>query len=230
MRVLGLVLLTGCLIEEKQLAPDVSCAGVELQDGEPRSLKTTGLVINLAANAPLPDVKINATIGDLPLTEVTSNAEGIFEYTYETAGGPTDNKVRAELPPMFLATTAYPGIPIVGDSFLEVRMLTQETVDAFAGDLEIDENAPFALVQVTDCNESPVAGGTLRNNAGKPAIYFRLGKLDPAATETDAGGLAIMPNLPEGKITISGEIGDVPLRDNEIDAIAMEFVQTLARP
>ena len=86
-------------------------------------------------------------------------------------------------------------------------------------------------MRVTDCNESPVAGGVLSTTPSADPIYFRLGGPDNNATDTDASGIVLFPNLETpAKVTISGTVGDVQLRDNEVETLPGEFVQTLARP
>ena len=104
-------------------------------------------------------------------------------------------------------------------------------VRKMAAGIPLTEGLAFALVRVTDCNESPVAGGKLTTSVGSPPVYFRLGAPDVQATETDASGIALFVNLPTpDMVTISGTIGDVVLRDNVVETRTNEFVQTLARP
>ncbi len=234
MRIACLLLVSGCFISEKEVAPDFVCEGAPLPATAPDFVTIQGVVRDLAGNVTLPGVEIQGISGSFNLTPVLTGPDGTFEFSHETPGTPTFDSVHANADALGLvATTAYPGIAIAGDSFVEVRMIDMATVLQFAEDADIPltPGAAFALVRVTDCNESPVAGGKLTTSSGSPPIYFRLGGPDTQATETDASGIALFVNLPTpDMVTISGTVGDVQLRDNVVETRTNEFVQTLARP
>lgn len=234
MRICCVLLVSGCFVTEKQPQPDFACEGVPLPATAPDFVRVQGIVRDLAGNVTLPGVTIQGISGSLNLTPVVSDAQGIFEFSHETPGTPTKDSVHAEAMALgLLSTTASPGIPVAGDQFFEVRMLDLATVMSFADDagVTLDPNLAFALVRVSDCNESPVAGGKVTTDPVSMPIYFRLGGPDVTATETDASGIVLFANLPTpAMVTISGTIGDVQLRPNVVETRPTEFVQTLARP
>ncbi len=231
MRVFWLLALTGCFVDEKTPAPDFACEGVQPPATAPDSVKITGVVRSLAGDVNLPGVTVQGFASGLPLTPITSDANGEFSFSHETGGVPNNDNISG-MADGFLPTIAYPGAPVFADSFFELRMLDLATVMKFAMDAEIplDVTAGTALVRVTDCNESPVPGGKLTVPAPGNVFYFRFAAPVLTETETDASGIALITNLPLGAVTISGTVGEVALRDNPVDTVPNAFIQTLARP
>ncbi len=227
------VLLASCTVEEKIDAPDFSCEAVPPPTTAPNFVRVRGIVRNLAGDNALPGVIIEGSASGRPLGEITTDANGEFEFSHETGGVPNFDSVSGTAPG-FLKTVAYPGAAIFEDSFVEVRMLEMTTVIELAmnAGIALDFTKGTALVRVTDCNESPVAGGKLEVPVGASVIYFRFAAPDKTAIDTDLSGIALVTGLPVGLVTLRGSVGDVVLRDNEIETevdVPM-FAQTLARP
>jgi hypothetical protein len=222
---------------------------VPLPTSVPDSVRVDGVILNLAGDSAIPGVTVMGFAGEVPGEPVVTDASGRFSFSHPLPATATEDSLRASLPPDFLTTLGYPGKPVFEDSFVELRMVPLQTLLGLAQQAQIPidlETETFALIRVTDCNESPVAGGVIDPPVIVPApaeparvkvSYFRFQSLEPTATETDASGLALITGLPvdpnpevQSMVTITGAIGDVPILENTVQPSLGTFVQTLARP
>lgn len=252
MRWWWLLLMTGCSVSDnKTFAPDFSCSTEPIPTNVPSSVRVDGVILNLAGDQGIEGVTVTNIAGNIPSDPVVTDAAGRFSFTHDLPDTATEDSLEAVKPPTFLATRGYPGKPVFEDSFVELRLLPLEQLMGLATQAGVMinlEQETFALIRVTDCNESPVAGGVIDPPAIVPpptaeqamkirVIYFRFQALEPAATETDASGLALIVGLPvdmdadvRSSVTITGSIGDVPIFENTVQPSLGTYVQTLARP
>lgn len=263
MRWLPLLLVTGCFVEEKSFEPDFSCSGAPIPTSLPDRVRVDGQLLNLAADTPLPGLSVTGIAGELVGSPVTSDESGRFSFSHDLPGTATQDSILASGTfngEPLLTTLGYPGKPVFEDGFVELRMVSKTELLGLAMKAGVGINLEvesFALVRITDCNESPVAGAKLAPpvitlppdvvpDPGLPPvqiIYFQFGQLEQTAMESDGSGLAIIVHIPidpadpiagelpkTTEVVINGTIGDVPFVENTVTPSKNTFVQTLAQP
>jgi hypothetical protein len=227
-----LLALAACSVPAKVAEPDLSCRDVILPTEAAGKITVNGSVTTLADDTPLDGVMLRGHAGNLNLMPVMSQPDGSFYYSYDSNKVPRVGYLDATFVG-YLDTRLYPPVPVAADITVAVHMLTAADAVALAaaGGLTLDPTKGAALVEVVDCNGSPLVGGTVSTSPRGPEVrYFADGEPSTAATTTDESGRAMVVNINPASTTITGSWQGTSVRGHDVTVLANAIVLTSLQP
>jgi hypothetical protein len=107
-------------------------------------------------------------------------------------------------------TLQYLDPPVTADRSLTAFVFTPAYVDQLAAHVSITQSASagFMLLQIRDSHQNALAGATASVSGGTP-YYFDANGPETGLTMTDAGGLAVVFNLPAHPTTVTATLGSI---------------------
>lgn len=232
MKLVLVLALAACSIPAKVAEPDLSCRDQILPTEAAAKITVSGTVTALADDAPLAGVMLRGRAGNINLMPVMSQPDGSFYYSYNSNNVPRVGTLDATFAG-YLDTRLYPPVPVASDITVAVRMLTAADAAALAtaGGLTLDPTKGMALVEVVDCNGSPLVGGTVSTSPRGPEVrYFADGEPSTTATATDESGRAMIANINPAATTITGSWEGTSVRGHDVVVVANAIVITSLEP
>lgn len=224
--------LAACSIPEKRAEPDLSCRDQILPTEAASKITVSGTVRTFADDMPLDGVMIRGRAGNMALMPVMSHEGGNFFYSYNSNMVPRVGSLDATFAG-YLDTRFYPAVPVASDIDVAVQMFTATDAAALvmAGGLTLDPTKGTALVEVVDCNGSPLVGGTVSTSPRGPEVrYFADGEPSTTATATDESGRAMIANINPAATTITGSWEGTSVRGHDVVVVANTIVITSLEP
>ena len=223
---------SACSIPAKVAEPDLACRDQILPTEAASKVTVRGTVMTLVDDMPIVGAMIRGRAGSQNLMPVMSYDGGEFYYTYDTNKVPRVGYMDTTFAG-YLDTRLYPPVPVATDIDVAVKMLTAADAAALAtaGGLTFDATKGTALVEVVDCNGSPLVGGTVSTSPRGPEVrYFADGEPSTTATTTDASGRAMIANINAGATTITGSWQGTSVRGHDVVVVANTIVVTSLQP
>ncbi|MBA3464206.1 MAG: hypothetical protein H0T46_29900 [Deltaproteobacteria bacterium] len=223
---------SACSIPEKDAEPDLSCRDQVLPTEAASKITVSGTVRTFVGDMPLDGVMIRGRAGNVSLMPVMSHEGGNFFYSYNSNMVPRVGYLDATVAG-YLDTRLYPAVPVASDIAVAVQMFTAADAAALvtAGGLTFDPTKGLAVVEVVDCNGSPLVGGTVSTSPRGPEVrYFAEGEPSTTATTTDASGRALIVNINPAATTITGSWEGTSVRGHDVVVIANAIVITSLEP
>jgi len=226
-RVLVLCALVACTYPEKELLGPLTCFGEPAPTTADPVVKITGTTTDPQDLTALPGVAValqDATMGTIATT--ISDANGRFSITLNTNGTPVTNVNLLASAIGRINTYYFPARPLTHD--LEITPGLQVISSSESGLLAAGAGFTF-----TDCIGGPqngLSGATLASSPSGSVRYFMGIQPSIPATATDAGGVALMANLPPGKVTLTATVGALTLPARTVTAVADAFTLTEIQP
>jgi hypothetical protein len=236
MRVLLLCALVACTYPEKELLGPLTCFGERAPTTANPLVKITGTTtepLNLTAVGFVTVALQDATMSTISTT--TSDLNGRFSITLNTNGTPVTNVNLLASALGRINTYYFPSRPLTDDLEIELPVISSSE-STF---LQMDAGFTFTpgdgqiLLAIDDCIGGPqsgISGATLASSPAGSVRYFMGVQPFPPATATDAGGVALMANLPPGKVTLTATDGTMVFPAHTVAAVADAFTVTEIEP
>ena len=238
MRVLVLCALVACTYPEKELLGPLTCFGEPAPTTADPVVKITGTTTDPQDLTALPGVAValqDATMGTIATT--ISDANGRFSITLNTNGTPVTNVNLLASAIGRINTYYFPARPLTHDleitPGLQVISSSESGLLAAGAGFTFTTGAGQILLSINDCIGGPqngLSGATLASSPSGSVRYFMGIQPSIPATATDAGGVALMANLPPGKVTLTATVGALTLPARTVTAVADAFTLTEIQP
>jgi hypothetical protein len=234
MRALVLCALVACTYPDKQFEGPFTCLGAPPPTTADPLVKLTGTAINPSDKMPLAGVTVVLQDAQMhPVFTAMTDATGKFNFSLNTNGTPANGFDLFASGTGRVNTYYYPSRSITQDLAITLAVLsTAEASNLLLGatgmPLKMGDGA--ILMTINDCNGIALAGATLTSSPVGDVRYFDGIQPNPIATATDAGGVAMVANLPPGKATLTAKVMGNTLPARSFTVVADTFVQTLIQP
>ena len=208
-----------------------SCLGTALPASASDPIVISGTVTTTDASGTTPvgsaTVAAFKTGTSTALVSGVSSVSGAYSLTVPTSGLPVDGYLLSTKSG-FLDTYVYPSEPASKTATVDVSMLTSSTfgfLQSFAG---VTQNASKGaiIVEVVDCNGSPIAGATITSSPAGTVRYLSGGIPSSSATATDVAGVAFIFNVGPGDVSVMSTAGGNTLRAHTVNARAGSALTT----
>jgi hypothetical protein len=231
-RALPLVALAACTVPAKREVPDLACRDEVLPAVADAKVLISGHVTAFDGAMPLENVTVRGHAGAANLPAVFTDADGAFSYSHDTSMVPRTELIDATLAG-YLDTHFYPPVPVATSIEVAFPLLTAADAAALAtaGGVTLDPAKGAVLVEVVDCNGSPLPGGTVSTSPRGPDVrYFAGDAPSPDAMTTDDSGRALITNIVPASTTITGSYEGTSVRGHDVVVAANAFVLTSLQP
>jgi hypothetical protein len=227
--------LVACTYPEKQFEGPYTCLGAPPPTSADMLVTIRGQTVNPSDLMPLTGVSL--TLQDRNMSTIsgpiTTGAGGAFQFSLNTNGTPVDGVYLNSAASGRITTYYAPARPVTEDLQIGLAILSTMQADNLAlGAL----GAPFTagtgvvLLTVNDCNDKPIAGATLSSVPAGVVRYFDGIQPSMTATATDAGGVALVANLPPGVVRLTVTAGGMMFPARVFNVVADTFIQTVIQP
>jgi hypothetical protein len=238
MRVFLLCAMVACTYPEKELLGPLTCFGEPAPTTADPLVKITGTTTDPQDLTVVPGVTValqDATMGTISST--ISDANGRFSITLNTNGTPVTNVNLMASAFGRINTYYFPSRPFTHDfeitPGLQVISSSESSLLAEIAGFTFTPGDGQILLSVNDCIGGPqngLSGATLTSSPPGTVRYFMGIQPSPTLTATDPGGVAMMANLPPGKVTLTATVGALTLPSHTVTAVADAFTLTEIQP
>jgi len=227
--------LAACTYPEKDFLGPFDCFG----DPPPTSAKPlvmlTGQIFNPSDLMPLSGMSV--TLQDRNMNTIsgpsTTGTNGGFQFPLNTNGTPVDG-VYLNASGAGRVTTYYaPARPVTDDLQIPFAVLSTTNRDNLAlGALGMPFTAGTGqvLLTVDDCNVKALSKATVTSTPMGVVRYFEGINPSKTTTSTDAGGVAMVANLPPGPVTLRVNVSGRMLPARTFNVIADTILVTIIEP
>ena len=225
--------LAACTYPEKQYAGPFACLGQPPPRSAAPLVQIAGETTEPLNLTPIPGVSVALQDQMTPIAgPVTTDANGSFSFSLNTNGTPVDNLDLYASAPGRIASYYFPSSAVTADLTVGLAVLSMQEQTALASDagLQFTAGDGHILLNIEDCNGNPIAGATLAASPAGTVRYFDGVHPSMTATATDAGAVAMVANLPPGKVTLTATAGGMQLPPLELIVVASSFSITAIQP
>lgn len=230
-----LAALVACTYPEKQFAGPYTCLGAPPPTTADMLVTLQGQAVNPSDLAPLPGISI--TLQDRNMSTIsgplTTDATGAFQFSLNTNGTPVDG-VYLNASGSGRVTTYYaPARPVTEPlqiGFALLSTMQGESLALGALGMPFTAGTGAVLLTVNDCNEKPVANATITSSPAGAVRYFNGIQPSMTATATDAGGVALVANLPPEPVTLTVSVDGMTFGARSFKVAPDAFIQTVIQP
>jgi hypothetical protein len=237
MRVLVLCALVACTYPEKELLGPLTCFGDPAPTTADPVVHIIGQTVDPLNRMAVAGVTValqDATMSTLSTT--TSDANGNFSIPLNTNGAPVSNVNLLASSIGGIDTYYFPSRPLTHDLVINPGLSVISISES--GSLQSGAGFSFTpgdgqiLLSIDDCHDPEVglSGATLASSPPGMVRYFDGIQPKIDATATDAGGVAMMANVPPGKVTLTATAGGLTLPPRTVTAVANAFTLTEIQP
>lgn len=233
---LALSALYACTYPEKEFAGPYSCLGAPPPTTAVQLVKVQGTTVDPFDFTPLAGVTLTLRTSTSTISApVTTDGSGAFSFTLNTNGTPVDGVYIAAEATGRVSTFNAPARPITANLNVAVAVLSKmEAANLAMGSLGLGmmftPGTGAVLMTVADCNGRPINGATLTTTPSGVVRYFDGIMPSMTATATDAGGVALVANLPPGQVMLTATGDGMTLRSRSFTVVADSFIQTIIEP
>lgn len=230
-----LAALAACTYPEKQFEGPYTCLGDPPPTTADKLVAIRGQVVNPSDLAPLSGVSVSLLTRTMTIISgpITTGATGGFEFSLNTNGTPVDGIYLDASASGRVRTFYAPPRPVTEDLEIGFALLSSMQADNLAlGAL----GAPFTagkgsvLLTINDCNGKPISNATLSSVPAGDIRYFDGIMPSMTASKTDAGGVALVANLPPGGVMLTVTAGGKTFPARSFNIVADTFIQTIIQP
>lgn len=226
--------LAACTYPEKQFQGPFTCLGVPPPKNVPTLVKISGHIADPSNLAPLAGASVTLENTQMiPIfNPVTTDATGAFSFTMNTNGTPVDGLVLHGSASGRVDAYFYPTRPVTEDVEFQVALLSTNEAAALAQGAGVTFDASHGAVipAIDDCNDKGLAGAVVSSTPAGTVRYFNGVEPSMTATETDAGGVALIAMLPPGQVTVTTTVQGMTLPARVFDVVANAFIETDIEP
>jgi hypothetical protein len=235
----ALVALAACTYPEKELAGPFDCIGEPAPTTAEPIVMIRGVAVNPSDSMALSGIAVSLLASNLMIIDgpVTTGANGAFEFALNTNGSPVDRIYISGSGSGRVPTYHTNSRPITADYELPasdglgvLSTMQRDTTASLALDRPFAAGTGAMLLEVNDCNNNPVANATLTSAPAGVIRYFTGVFPSMTATATDAGGVALVAELPPGMFTLTVRVGNVTYPARTYAVAADAFTQTILTP
>jgi hypothetical protein len=228
--------LAACMYPEKEFDGPYSCLGAPPPTSADMLVTLQGLIVNPSDLMPLAGVSV--TLQDRNMSTIsgpsTTDASGGFRFSLNTNGTPVDG-VYLNAAASGRVTTYYaPARPVTEDlqigGFAVLSTMQSQSLALGALGMPFATGSGAVLLTINDCNNKPLDGATLTSAPAGQIRYFQGIQPSMTATATDAGGVAMVANLPPGDVTLTATVDGMRLPSRSFKVVSNAFVVTIIKP
>jgi hypothetical protein len=210
-----------------------ACLGQPLPTTAPAMLQIGGITAGID-QLPIDAVDVEAFIGasTTAAAMTTSAATGVYSLTLATGGVPVDGYLRASKNGLIDSYFYAPTPVAASTNQATILLATVQSFTLLAGLAQVTPDPAMGtlVIAVVDCLGRPVPGASITLQPAGTTRYLRNNAPDPAATSTDATGLAAAFNVPAGAVMAGASAGGHTLRAHSVTVRANVLTLTSAVP
>ena len=235
-RLLVVGALAACTYPEKTFDGPLTCIG----DAPPTKAKAVvvfnGTALNPADRMPLPGASISLQASNMtPIAgPITSDATtGAFQFSLTSNGTPVDNVQFYATGTDRYPTYYVPRPRLTEDHTFDLNILPTLQANNFslgAFGMPLAANTAMILMEIFDCNNVHLANATVTSIPAGTVRYLMANMPSMTATQTDAGGVAMIGSLPPGPVTVTIQVEDVTLEPRNFYLVAGSILQPIMVP
>lgn len=231
----ALLAVAACTYPEKQFEGPYTCLGESPPTSADPLVMLEGHAVNPSDGMPLAGMSISLKDRNLNPIDgpITTDATGAFQFALNTNGVPVDRVYIHASGSDRIPTFYAPPRPLTESLQRDLGVTsTMQAASLALGALGMPFTAGTGalLFTIRDCNNKPLANATLVAVPAGAIRYFDGVQPSMTATATDAGGVAMVANLPPGTVTLTVSVGDVTFPSRTFAVVADSFVQTELMP
>jgi len=233
MRALVLCALAACTYPDKELDGPFTCFGAQPATTADPVVKLSGTTVDPSNLMPTAGVTLMLQSAQMStIFTTTTDAMGAFTFTLNTNGIPVAGVDLFASAIGRINTYYFPSRPISHDVSLVLSVISTSEASALAAGAGITNTAGdgTVLLTINDCNDAALAGAKLTSAPAGPIRYFDGIQPSMTATATDAGGVAMIANLPPGKATLNATVAGMTLPPHDVTVVANAFSLTEIQP
>lgn len=232
-RALVLCALAACTYPEKQFDGPFTCLGAPPPTTAKMLVNIHGQVVDGSNLAPIGGATLTLQgVQMVTISTTTTDSAGNFSFMFNTNGTPADGLDIYATASGRVDTYFYPPHPVTDDYETELVLVSTAQAMALAAGagVQFDASHGAALPTIQDCNGAALAGAVVTASPSGTARYFDGVQPSMTATSTDAGGVALIAQLPVGAATLSTTVQSNKLPDRHFTIVANTFIQTFIQP
>ena len=193
----------------------ITISGTALDSGQSTSVPLAGATISLLK-----------TSDDSVLATMTSAADGKYSLPVTTNGLVVDAYITASKSG-YAPAAAFPAAPFEADTTTaDSNLITSGNYTALTGFSGQQPGKGFAVVEILDSNQMPVAGAKVSSTPAGTYKYLQ-NSLPTGTTSTDTTGTAFCVNLTPGMVTLSATMSGAVFKSHAIKALPDTFTSTV---
>lgn len=227
--------LAACTYPEKQFQGPYSCLGDPPPTSADQLVTLQGQAVNPSDQMPLAGLSVSLKDRNLNAIDgpITTEASGAFRFSLSTSGIPVDrvylNATGAGRVPTYYA----PPRPLTESLQIGLGVISTmqgESLALGALGMPFTPGTGAVLFTIADCNDKPIANAVVTSAPTGAIRYFDGVQPSMTATRTDAGGVAMVANLPPGAVSLTVTVDGMTFPARSFTVVADSFVQTVLTP
>ncbi|HEY5936634.1 MAG TPA: carboxypeptidase-like regulatory domain-containing protein [Kofleriaceae bacterium] len=232
---LSVLALAACTYPEKQFAGPYSCLGDPPPSSADPLVTLRGVAVNPSDQMPLAAMSVSLKDRNLNAIDgpITTDATGAFQFSLSTSGIPVDRVYLNATGSGRVPTYYAPPRPLTESLQLGlgvISIMQGESLALGALGMPFTAGTGAVLFTIADCNDKPIASATVTSNPTGAIRYFNGVQPSMTAAATDAGGVAMVANLPPGPVSLTVTVNGMTFPARSFTVVADSFVQTLLTP
>ena len=227
--------LAACTYPEKQFEGPYGCLGDPPPTAADPLVTLRGAAVNPSDQVPLAGMSVSLKDRNLNAIDgpITTDATGGFQFSLSTSGIPVDRVYLNATGSGRVPTYYAPPRPLTESLQIGLGVISTmqgESLALGALGMPFTAGTGAVLFTIADCNDKPIASATVTSNPTGAIRYFNGVQPSMTAAATDAGGVAMVANLPPGPVSLTVTVNGMTFPARSFTVVADAFVQTVLTP